>query len=57
MLTVKIATDNAAFSDDNAREECASMMEDIARKLRDGYSSGPLLDSNGNTVGSFKLTV
>lgn len=56
MLTVKIKTDNAAF-EPNIPAECARILRELADRLdRDYEQDGTLRDSNGNTVGTFKLT-
>lgn len=54
-LEVEIESSNAAFSDGNAPEECALILLGVAQKLRGGYESGSLLDTNGNTVGRWTL--
>lgn len=55
MLTVKIKTNNAAFSEDSAAE-CARILREIAGKLENGSSDQTVRDVNGNRVGEFKLT-
>lgn len=55
MLKVAIQTDNAAF-EDSLFDEVRACFERIVRKLARGESSGRVLDSNGNTVGTFALT-
>jgi hypothetical protein len=52
-LTVQFRLDNAAFVDDEAAE-IAYVMETISRKVRDGRTSGKVIDSNGNTIGRFE---
>ena len=63
MLTVKIKTDNAAFQEDALRRsqdaagaECACILRKIADKLDNGNIEGVTFDSNGNRVGTYKLT-
>lgn len=57
MFRLTIETDNAAFAEDSATEEVARILEDAAKRLRDGVRTSTLRDSNGNTVGQFSLTV
>lgn len=54
MFTVTIATDNAAFDDDNGRNECARILRELAGRLESGSeTTGRLMDCNGNSVGRF----
>lgn len=56
MLTVKIKTNNNAFTD-NIPAECARILRELADRLENEYEQdGGLRDYNGNTVGSFTLT-
>lgn len=55
MFTLTIETDNAAFTDDAARE-VARILRQLAKKLEDGKDSGKVMDLNGNSVGSFELS-
>lgn len=55
MFTLKINTDNAAFSDGNSAEETARILEVTARRLRKGFELGNLYDYYGNEVGEFEL--
>jgi len=55
MFTLKLKTDNAAFHESDKGEECARILEKIARKLREGYDAGRAADYNGNTVGQWVL--
>ena len=55
MLKIEINTDNDTFAG-IAGEECASILRYVANKLEEGYTDGPLVDYNGNTVGRFNLT-
>lgn len=54
MFKLEIKTDNDAFVD-LAGEECARVLRDVASKLEEGYTSGPLIDFNGTQVGWFYL--
>lgn len=58
MLTIKINTDNAAFGGckDDAAQECAKILRQVRDNVLQGCYSGTLRDSNGNTVGNFRLT-
>jgi hypothetical protein len=51
MFTVHIRTDNAAFED--APGEVARILQVVAERVRDGQTSGRVLDINGNSVGGF----
>lgn len=55
MLTLTIETDSAAFSDDR-EGECADILHYVEMQLRAGYTGGPLMDYNGNSVGKWQLT-
>lgn len=54
MFKLTIKTDNAAFGDEPGYE-VARILRDIAHKVEEGYTSGSVLDVNGNTVGHFDL--
>lgn len=45
---------HAAF-DDNPREELARLLDETAKKVREGQTDGWLRDLNGNTVGDWGL--
>lgn len=53
-FTVVIECENAAFEDD-PHSEVARLLKDAARRFELGADVGPLIDSNGNCVGSFYL--
>ena len=57
MFTLRIETDNAAFEDD-PREQIIQILIQAQIQVHDHYydKSGSLRDSNGNTVGEWKLT-
>lgn len=56
-FTVDISGGNQALVDD-PRGEVAEMLRAIAKRIESGYDdSGTTRDSNGNTVGSFCLSV
>lgn len=59
MLTITLNTENAAF-DTTGGDEVALILVRLAEHLtgRDiAEDSGKLRDTNGNTVGSWKMTV
>ena len=53
-FTMTIDSSNAAFEDEPG-EELAGILRIVAAKVAEGYTSGPLYDTNGNRVGSFDL--
>ena len=53
-ITIDIDTSNAAF--DNYEDEIENILRPIALKVSSGIRDGNLRDSNGNTVGKFKVT-
>ena len=54
---ISIKTDNAAFGDtDSSRaEEVARLLREIAADMDNGSTSGPVIDLNGNKVGTWDL--
>jgi hypothetical protein len=58
-ITIRIDTDNAAFDDDKAsgaHTEIARLLAGIAARFdTDGPHDGPLMDINGNTVGTVTI--
>ena len=58
-ITITITTDNAAFEDDPA-DEVINVLERLIPKLdRDACEPGSVIrlrDSNGNTVGHFRVS-
>lgn len=55
MFTLKIRTTNDAFAEDPERE-VAALLRKYADRVEAGQSSGTILDTNGATVGEWKLT-
>jgi hypothetical protein len=55
-FTLTITTDGAAFVDSGTEQEVARILQDVAEKLRNGYTEGSPKDYNGNTVGSWSLS-
>lgn len=53
-ITIDINTDNAAFKDDPS--ELKRIIGNIAIQVNAGAREDNLRDSNGNTVGKFKVT-
>ncbi len=53
MFTLKIRTDNAAFSDGNREAEIARILRHAADLVEQGVNHRRLLDLNGNIVGEF----
>jgi hypothetical protein len=63
MITIKIRTDNGAFQDGNGGAEVARILRTLADRLcacEDRFtlrpSVFPLIDYNGNTVGTMRIT-
>jgi hypothetical protein len=54
-ITIKLKTDNAAFSDDY-HGEVTTIIRAAALKVAVGERAFNLHDSNGNTVGTVKVT-
>ena len=48
-------TDNDAFVEDYAGE-VGFILRTLASKIERGSHSGPVLDSNGNTIGNYRLS-
>lgn len=59
-ITIRLTTDNAAFDNDrasHAHTEIARLVAEVARRFdTDGPFDGPLVDINGNTVGTVSVT-
>jgi hypothetical protein len=55
MIQIQISTDNAAFQENP--NEIRAILEDLGYKLQASKpgDSGPIKDSNGNTVGSWSI--
>jgi hypothetical protein len=56
MFQVTFETENAAFEDDSKSDECARILEVIAKHLKQGYRDGAVYDFNGNRVGKWSLS-
>ena len=55
MLKIRIETKNSDFKD-FLEEEICSCLDDVKEKILRGEKEFPIHDTNGNNVGSFKLT-
>ncbi len=55
-LIVKVRMDNAAFEVD-ASDELALIFQRVTQKVGTDNTEGACIDSNGNTVGSWKVTL
>lgn len=53
-FTLTIDLDNDAFQPDPA-EELAYHLRRITNQIAAGYQSAPIIDTNGNTVGSWSI--
>lgn len=56
MFKLEIKTDNDAFTSLSGVHECVRILRDVATKLENGHTHGPLIDYNGTKVGEFHLT-
>lgn len=56
-FSLTLDTDNAAFEDGLTGHEVARILRSAADRLEQGEDSGQLRDVNGNTVGSYLLSV
>jgi hypothetical protein len=57
-ITIKLKTDNAAFEQGDS-QEVIRILRTVIDRISDGgvpYAKGNLLDLNGNTVGTVKVT-
>ena len=56
MFKLEIETTNEAF-DPYPSDEVANLLEIAAHRVRGGFDSGSLFDTNGNKVGHFEFTM
>ncbi len=59
MLIIKVDTSNAAFEDNDGRDEIARILKKVAQQLEGGEDFShfrTVFDINGNDVGRVKLT-
>jgi hypothetical protein len=54
MFEMSFETGNAAF-EDSPELEVEYLLHKVARAVRAGSQEGPVIDSNGNTIGAWKL--
>lgn len=60
-MTIRFETDNEAFTNQGEenpeamRAESARILRVIADKLENGQDGGPVIDANGNKVGTWSL--
>ena len=56
MFKLEMETDNAAFDMELRHIECAGILQEITRKVRNGETEGKCRDANGNVIGAWSLT-
>lgn len=57
-MKIEFSTENAAFRDECGNidsYEIARILREIAEKVQIGYTYGPIMDYNGNKVGSWSI--
>lgn len=54
-MKIEFKTDGAAFEDGELIYEVDNILTKITFWVREGRTEGAILDSNGNTVGSWSL--
>jgi hypothetical protein len=54
MFELSFETSNASF-EDSPELEVEYILHKLARNVRAGGREGPVIDSNGNTIGAWKL--
>lgn len=47
--------DNEAFQGGGMANEIRDILEEIGAKVVDGFEFGPILDINGNVIGSWRI--
>lgn len=58
MLQIQFKVGNAAFRDNEGNLDASTVADEvrgIAERIADGYTAGPVMDANGNTVGKWSL--
>ena len=53
MFTMSIKTRNSAFED--KEYEVSRLLNEVAKKIKNGDTDGSIHDADGNNVGKFKL--
>lgn len=62
-MKIEFTTNGAAFCDPHTGEEdnyykamtCKGILENILEKIEEGYTSGSVIDFNGNKIGTWEL--
>lgn len=54
-FNITFGCDNAAFEGDNLKHEIGGILRDVAMRIEQGRIDGHVLDSNGNSVGTFAI--
>lgn len=54
-VKIKMNTKGAAFEGENKPFEMARILREIAGEMEEGVRYGHIIDSNGNTVGTWAL--
>lgn len=57
MFKLEFETDNASFDFNEGKDEVMFILETISNKVSSGYTSGIVLDSNGNSIGNWSLDI
>lgn len=52
-FTMTVESEAAAYVEDADGEICAALIR-VGQRIRDGWTDGPVLDTNGRTVGSWE---
>ena len=54
-MIISFDTDNAAFEDENLKEEVIRILHEIADKVSINFTLGNIRDINGNPIGNWSL--
>lgn len=57
-MIIEFSTDGAAFDEHyglNKEYEISFILRDIEKKVKNGFTSGTIVDINGNKIGYWKL--
>ena len=55
-FTLNISSDNEGMTE-STDLAVSDILDEVARKVRDGFTSGRINDVNGNLVGSWSLSI
>ena len=55
MFKIQFKTGGAAFDEPYKEAEINRILEDISTKVKYGYSSGKIMDINGNCIGEWEM--